>query len=133
MASFKAKFPVLQELFAKNHRGSPLGPPSGARVNIEKTLPDEQHVRPEFIFFATKTEPFKQRHFARKRYFAAAARVLFVLAIIKNKVFCQLMLSFQRDVNSDINIVLCTSGIKDFVYQRAEGELINRIFNATSA
>ena len=30
-------------------------------------------------------------------------------------------------------IVLCTSGIKDFVYQRAEGELINRIFNATSA
>ena len=29
-------------------------------------------------------------------------------------------------------IVLCTSGIKDFVYQRAEGELINRIFNATS-
>ena len=25
------------------------------------------------------------------------------------------------------------SGIKDFVYQRAEGELINRIFNATSA
>ena len=34
MASFKAKFPVLQELFAKNHRG-PFGPPppSGARVN----------------------------------------------------------------------------------------------------
>ena len=30
-------------------------------------------------------------------------------------------------------IVLCMSGIKDFVYQRAEGELINRIFNATSA
>ena len=27
MASFKAKFPVLQELFAKNHRGGPLGPP----------------------------------------------------------------------------------------------------------
>ena len=26
MASFKAKFPVLQELFAKNHRG-PFGPP----------------------------------------------------------------------------------------------------------
>ena len=26
-----------------------------------------------------------------------------------------------------------TSGIRDFVYQRAEGELINRIFNATSA
>ena len=34
MASFKAKFPVLQELFAKNHRGGPLGPPSGARVNL---------------------------------------------------------------------------------------------------
>ena len=34
MASFKAKFPVLQELFAKNHRG-PFGPPppSEARVN----------------------------------------------------------------------------------------------------
>ena len=36
MASFKAKFPVLQELFAKNHRGGPLAPPpSGARVNIK--------------------------------------------------------------------------------------------------
>ena len=36
MASFKAKFPVLQELFAKNHRGGALWapPPSGARVNI---------------------------------------------------------------------------------------------------
>ena len=35
MASFKAKFPVLQELFAKNHRGGPLGPPpSGARVKV---------------------------------------------------------------------------------------------------
>ena len=34
MASFKAIFPVLQELFAKNHRGGPFGPPppSGARV-----------------------------------------------------------------------------------------------------
>ena len=28
MASFKAKFPILQELFAKNHRG-PLSPPAG--------------------------------------------------------------------------------------------------------
>ena len=27
MASFKAKFPVLQELFAKNHRGEAFGPP----------------------------------------------------------------------------------------------------------
>ena len=33
MASFKAKFPVLQELFAKNHRA----PPSGARVKGPKT------------------------------------------------------------------------------------------------
>ena len=34
MASFKAKFPVLQELFAKNHRGAQRAPPpSGARVN----------------------------------------------------------------------------------------------------
>ena len=27
MASFKAKFPVLQELFAKNHRGGQRAPP----------------------------------------------------------------------------------------------------------
>ena len=34
MASFKAKFPALQELLAKNHRGGGgLWPPSGARVN----------------------------------------------------------------------------------------------------
>ena len=34
MAGFKAKFPVLQELFAKNHRGALCPPPpSGARVN----------------------------------------------------------------------------------------------------
>ena len=33
MASFKAKFPVFQELFAKNHRGALWPPPSGARVN----------------------------------------------------------------------------------------------------
>ena len=72
-------------------------------LNIENTLPDEQHARPEFIFLATKTEPFKQGHFARKRDFAAVARVLFVLAIIKNKVFCQVTLGFQRDVSSDIN------------------------------
>ena len=33
MASFKEKFPVLQELFAKNLRGGPFAPPpSGARV-----------------------------------------------------------------------------------------------------
>ena len=63
--------------------------------------PDEHHARPVFFFLATKTEPFKLD--ARKRDFAAAARVLFVLAIIKNKVFCQVMLGFQRDVSSDIN------------------------------
>ena len=36
MASFKAKFTVLQELFTKNHRGEDFAPPpstSGARVN----------------------------------------------------------------------------------------------------
>ena len=33
MVSFKAKFRVLQELFAKNRRGEAFGPPSGARVN----------------------------------------------------------------------------------------------------
>ena len=39
MASFKAKFPVLQELFAKNHRGGPFGPPpSGARVKSVQQL-----------------------------------------------------------------------------------------------
>ena len=35
--------------------------------------------------------------------------------------------------NKSVIIVLCTSRIKDFVDQRAKGELINRIFNATSA
>ena len=40
MASFKAKFPVLQELFAKkNHRGLfDPPPPSGARVNVSTSL-----------------------------------------------------------------------------------------------
>ena len=36
MASLKAKFPVLQELFAKKYRAPLPPPPSGARV---KTLP----------------------------------------------------------------------------------------------
>ena len=44
----------------------------------------------------------------------------------------QQIVAFWKKRHIDI-IVLCTSGIKDFVYQRAEGELINRIFNATSA
>ena len=35
MASFKAKFPVLQELFAKNHRGALCPPPPAGRgLNI---------------------------------------------------------------------------------------------------
>ena len=35
MASFKAKFLVLQEIFAKNHRGrGPLGPPHAAGRGI---------------------------------------------------------------------------------------------------
>ena len=40
MASFKAKFPVLQELFAKNNRGGALWapPPSGARVKVHKLV-----------------------------------------------------------------------------------------------
>ena len=50
--------------------------------------------------YGTKTEIFKLD--ARKRDFAAAARVLFVLAIIKNKVFCQVMIGFQQDASSDI-------------------------------
>ena len=33
MVSFKAKSPVLEELFAKNNRG-PFGPPSEARVKV---------------------------------------------------------------------------------------------------
>ena len=39
MANFKAKFPVLQELFAKNHRGPFAPPPSGARVKY-RSMPD---------------------------------------------------------------------------------------------
>ena len=36
MASFKAKFPVLQELFAKNHRGGALwAPPAGRGLALE--------------------------------------------------------------------------------------------------
>ena len=44
MASFKAKFPVLQELFAKNHQNTN---PSGARVSIYSlgfSLVVSQHV-----------------------------------------------------------------------------------------
>ena len=35
MASFKAKFPVIQELFAKNHRG-PFAPPAGRGLTTQK-------------------------------------------------------------------------------------------------
>ena len=39
MASFKAKFPALQELFLKNHRGALCPPPpSGARVKSHMKL-----------------------------------------------------------------------------------------------
>ena len=39
MASFKAKFQVLQELFAKNHRGPlALPPPAGRGLRV---FPDE--------------------------------------------------------------------------------------------
>ena len=46
MASFKAKFPVLQELFAKNHRGALWAPPSGARVNdyTERLIPKYEKI-----------------------------------------------------------------------------------------
>ena len=36
MASFKAKFPVLQELFAKNHRGGPF--PAGRVLKGRKKI-----------------------------------------------------------------------------------------------
>ena len=45
MASFKAKFPVLQELFAKTTGGPlpPPPPPSGARVNRNGTNVSQTH------------------------------------------------------------------------------------------
>ena len=36
MASFKATFPVLQELFAKNHRGAQRPPPAGRRLVLHR-------------------------------------------------------------------------------------------------
>ena len=37
MVSFKAKFPVLQELFAKNHRGGALwAPPAGRGLMLSR-------------------------------------------------------------------------------------------------
>ena len=53
MASFKAKFPVLQELFAKNHSRGPLAPPSGARVITKKKTGRIKQVR----VTATVTSP----------------------------------------------------------------------------
>ena len=40
MASFKAKFPVLQELFAKNHRGALWARPAGRGLSIFLSLDD---------------------------------------------------------------------------------------------
>ena len=59
MASFKAKFPVLQELFAKNHRGGPLGPPSGARDIHEK--------KTTLHTYQANQRPRKQKKISRKK------------------------------------------------------------------
>ena len=60
-----------------------------------------------------------------------AEPVCYILSLrMKHTVF------YCREIPTNHNlriIVLCTSCIKYFVYQRAEGEFINRIFNATSA
>ena len=53
MASLKAKFPVLQELFAKNHRV--LLPPSGARVNAKSLGMTSQSRKP----FIKNTLPYQ--------------------------------------------------------------------------
>ena len=44
MASFKAKFPVLQELFAKNHRGGALWAPPPAGRGLKNNVPTLQNV-----------------------------------------------------------------------------------------
>ena len=58
MASFKAKFPVLQELFAKNHRG-PFGspPPSGARVKKFRTKDDMYDFRCSLFTLLRQSRP----------------------------------------------------------------------------
>ena len=72
MASFKAKFPFLQELFAKKHRG-PFAPPplSGARVkpvciaNIVKQYPTITTYRIQVWFgfdWGTKTKHIQSLH-----------------------------------------------------------------------
>ena len=65
-------------------------------------------------------EPFELTHAAKK----LAGKVMHLVCLFISYLLTPLLLDI---------IVLCMSGIKDFVYQRAEGELINRIFNATSA
>ena len=47
MASFKAKFPVLQELFAKNHRGALWAlPPAGRGLS--------KHIFPRMVLFENR-------------------------------------------------------------------------------
>ena len=54
MASFKAKFPVLQEPFAKNHRGGPLAPPAGRGLIGKEVITSEREARSEFLLIYTK-------------------------------------------------------------------------------
>ena len=70
MASFKAKFPVLQELFAKNHREGPLPPPppSGARVNsstYKATQITWLITKQRFVLFKKVSLPLKKKKLVR--------------------------------------------------------------------
>ena len=51
MASFKAKFPVLQELFAKNHRGALCPPPAGRGLSNEAVYFQENSLRIQFFLY----------------------------------------------------------------------------------
>ena len=54
-ANFQAKFPVLQELVAKNHRGTLcLPPPQRARVKRLGLITSEREARSEFLLIYTK-------------------------------------------------------------------------------
>ena len=67
MASFKAIFPVLQELFAKNHRGALWPPPPagrGLKINIAKPI-----FRTLFIY--QKCSQFDGRYRYIQRYLRA--------------------------------------------------------------
>ena len=61
--------------------------------------PDEHHARPLCSFSSlpklSLSNSMLEKEISRRR-----ARVLFVLAIIKNTVFCKVMLGFQQDVSS---------------------------------